>query len=54
LFKIRQIDAKSPVFILHVNYPELFEDNYIGFVENILRKNYDLLGCPVQFVIKSI
>ena len=54
LFKIRQLNAKSPVFILHVNYPELFEDNYIGFVENILRENYDLLGCPVQFVIKSI
>lgn len=52
LLKIRQVDAKSPVFVLHVNYPELFEENHIGFVENVLRENYDLRGCSIQFVIK--
>ncbi|MFH1461726.1 MAG: ribosome biogenesis GTPase Der [bacterium] len=46
-------DSKVPTFIIKTNRPEWFEGTQIGFVENILRKKYDLLGCPIKFIIKK-
>lgn len=46
-------DTKVPTFIIKTNRPEWFEETQIGFVENILRKKYDLLGCPIKFIIKK-
>lgn len=45
--------ARIPTFFLHVNYPQWFGDTELGCVENILRKNYDLLGCPVKLIPKG-
>ncbi|KKP24822.1 MAG: GTPase Der [candidate division TM6 bacterium GW2011_GWF2_28_16] len=54
LYKIRQItDAKTLTFLLKVNRPEWFEETQLGFIENVLRKNYDLLGCPIKFIISK-
>lgn len=55
LFKIRQIkDARVPTFQIIVNYPEWFGESQLAFIENILRKNYNLKGCPVAFVKSKI
>ena len=42
------IGTNIPTFVLEVNHPEFFGQSEIGCVENILRKHYDLLGCPVR------
>ena len=54
LFKIAQTVGPIPTFLLVVNYPEWFGPTQLGFIENLLRKNYDLKGCPVQFNLKRI
>ncbi|MFH1644150.1 MAG: ribosome biogenesis GTPase Der [bacterium] len=55
LFKIRQIkDARVPTFQIFVNYPDWFEESQLGFLENILRRNFNLKGCPVVFVKKEV
>ncbi|MBD3273339.1 ribosome biogenesis GTPase Der [Candidatus Dependentiae bacterium] len=55
--KVKQIksvkDTKIPTFKLKTNYPEWFGESQLGFIENILRKNYDLLGCPIKFILQK-
>ncbi len=50
---IKPIKASIPTFALSVNFPEWFEDAEQGCIENILRKHYDLLGCPVHLIVKK-
>ncbi len=55
LFKIRQIkDAKVPTFQIFVNHPEWFGNTQLGFIENILRRNFDLKGCPIAFIKSKV
>ncbi len=54
LHKIRPLPtAKIPSFVLHVNLPQFFGPSELSCIENILRKHYDLRGCPVQFSLKK-
>ncbi len=53
IFKISQIKAFIPTFTLRVNRPQWFGPTQLGFIENILRKKYDLKGCPVKFIVKT-
>ena len=57
LLRVKQIrsikKAKVPTFTLKTNFPEWFGPSQLGFLENILRKKYDLLGCPVKFVLQK-
>lgn len=46
-------NATVPTFFLHVNFPEFFGKSELNCVENILRRNYDLLGCPVRLATKE-
>lgn len=54
VFKIRNVQAQIPTFVLHVNFPEWFGPSQLGCIENILRKHYDLKGCPIQFSVKKV
>lgn len=51
--KISQLKGEIPVFLLSVNLPECFGPSELGCIENILRENYDLKGCPVKFIMKK-
>lgn len=53
LHRIIQVPGKRLTFSLKVNYPEFFRDSHIACIENILRKKYDLRGCPLRFSIAS-
>ena len=46
-------DAKIPTFKLKVNQAHWFGPSQLGFIENILRKKYDLLGCPIKFIVRE-
>lgn len=54
LFKIRHVDGKVPTFVLHVNHPSWFGASELGCIENILRKHYDLKGCPIDFHTQKV
>lgn len=54
VFKIRHVKAQIPTFVLHVNFPEWFGPSQLSCIENILRKHYDLKGCPIQFSVKKV
>lgn len=40
-------------FELTVNYPEWFDQSACSAIENILRKKYDMRGCPLVFFLKK-
>lgn len=42
-----------PQFTLFVNRPDLVDDNYLRFLENRLRKNFDLEGTPIRLRFKK-
>ncbi len=49
---IRFVKASVPTFVIKVNKPEWFGKSEQNCIENILRKEFDLKGCPVQFNLK--
>lgn len=50
--KIKRVeDAGRPTFFLHVNIPRWFGPSELSCIENLLRKNYNLSGCPVEFIV---
>lgn len=53
VFKIRHIQSSILTFVLHVNHPRWFGQTQIGCIENIIRRHYDLKGCPIQFSIRE-
>jgi GTP-binding protein len=50
---ISVLEGKIPTFVLKVNFPQWFGETQLGFIENVLRKHYDLKGCPIKFIIKK-
>ncbi|NGM17331.1 ribosome biogenesis GTPase Der [Xiamenia xianingshaonis] len=50
---ITQTAVKPPRFTFFVNRPDVVTDNYERFLENRLRKAFDLTGTPVQFRFKK-
>ena len=53
IHRARQL-ANAPITIgLGVNEPDWFGQSQLNFFENILRKEYDLLGAPVKFVVRK-
>lgn len=44
----------TPTFVLYVNFPEWFGPTQLGFIENQLRRHYDLVGCPVQLIPQKV
>lgn len=46
--------SKAPLtIVLRVNEPTWFGESQLGFFENLLRKEYNLLGTPVRFITKK-
>lgn len=53
VYEVRQL-ATSPITLgLAVSEPSFFGASQIAFFENLLRKNYDLIGVPVKFIVRS-
>lgn len=52
--KVIESENRLPTFILYVNYPEWFGPTQLGYLENQLRRKYDLLGCPIQFIRQKV
>ena len=48
-----QTDVCPPRFTFFVNHPDLITDSFERFLENRLRKAFDLTGTPVYFKFKK-
>jgi len=49
---ITQVKTEPPVFAFFCNHPNYIPEAYKRFVENSLRKMYDLEGVPVSFIFR--
>lgn len=45
-----QVADRPPTFVLFVNDPDLFKENYRRFLEKHFRENLDLTGTPIRFL----
>ncbi len=50
---IIQLPTKFPAFAFFCNLPQYIKDPYRRFLENQLRDNFDLTGCPVQIYCRQ-
>ena len=50
---VTQLPTKSPSFAFFCNLPQYVKDPYKRFLENRLRENFDLVGCPIQIYIRQ-
>jgi GTP-binding protein len=48
-----QVDVAPPTFVLFVNDPELFESNYLRYLENQFRKLLPFPEVPLKFFLKK-
>jgi len=50
---ITQLPTKFPAFAFFCNLPQYVKEPYKRFLENKLRENFNLTGCPVQIFIRQ-
>ncbi len=50
---VTQLPTKFPAFAFFCNLPQYVKEPYKRFLENQLRKNFTLTGCPVQVFIRQ-
>ena len=50
---ITQLPTRFPAFAFFCNLPQYIKDPYKRFLENQLRKNFNLTGCPVQIYCRQ-
>ena len=50
---VTQLPTKFPAFAFFCNLPQYIKDPYKRFLENQLRENFNLTGCPVQIFCRK-
>lgn len=50
---ITQLPTRFPAFAFFCNLPQYIKDPYKRFLENQLRENFELTGCPVQIFCRQ-
>lgn len=50
---ITQLPTKFPAFAFFCNLPQYIKEPYKRFLENQLRENFDLCGCPIQIYCRQ-
>ena len=46
-------DTQIPTFVFYANLPQYVKENYRRFLENKMRENWSLHGCPVNIFIRQ-
>lgn len=54
VYSAKQVADKPPTIRLNVNEAQWFESSQLSFFENLLRKNYDLRGVPIKFIVRQV
>jgi GTP-binding protein len=50
---VTQLPTKFPSFAFFCNLPQYVKEAYRRFIENRLRENFELTGCPVQIYFRK-
>ena len=50
---ITQVNTAPPKFNIYVNYTEAIKPDYKRFLENNIRKNFNLKGLPIKIIYKK-
>ena len=50
---VTQLPTAFPAFAFFCNLPQYIKEPYKRFLENKLRENFDLTGCPVQIYCRQ-
>ncbi len=53
IYYMTQASTKPPVFVCFVNRAELFHFSYRRYLENQIRETFQLIGTPIQFVVRE-
>lgn len=53
IYYATQVAVKPPTFVLFVNDPELMHESYQRYLENYLRKTFDLVGTPIRLLVRQ-
>lgn len=53
IYKVRQVRAAPITIEMRVNESRWFGPSQLGFFENILRSEYDMIGIPIKFIVKK-
>ncbi len=48
-----QLHTYAPAFAFFCNYPQAIKDPYKRYLENVLRKNFDFKGVPIQIYFRK-
>jgi GTP-binding protein len=51
--KVKQISSAPVTLAVYVNLPERFGPTQLGYFENLLRKECDLQGAPIKFIVRK-
>jgi GTPase len=51
--EVKQIHTAPITIFMRVNEPQWFGASQLGFFENLMRSEYDLLGVPIKFVVRK-
>lgn len=53
IYKIEQVRTNPPRFVIYVNDPLILHFSYIRFLQNNIRKKFNILGTPIQIETKK-
>lgn len=53
IYEIRQVKTDPPRFLVSVNDPAILHFSYLRFLQNNLRKKFNIIGTPIQFETKK-
>lgn len=54
ILNVRPIKGDVPTLVVHTDHPEWVRPSHLAYFENVVRSQYDLLGCPVKFIVRNI
>lgn len=53
IYYMTQVSIAPPTFVIFVNRKELMHFSYVRYIENQLRKQFNLSGTPLHFIIRE-
>ena len=53
IYYVTQVTVAPPTFVMFVNEPAILHFSYKRYLENYLRKSFDLTGTPIRIIIRK-
>lgn len=53
VFYVTQVSTRPPTFVVFVNNKELMHFSYVRYLENHIRKQFDMIGTPIHMITRE-